>query len=329
MSKALDSILKRFKSTLLEVSEILDCEPNQITRDDYVRCAVDHDVDGRLNKTELNVIGGFRETRNKMFPSVLPQPKVLFLDIETAPIVAYVWGLWKNNVGLNQIQQDWHLLSWSAKWLNDDKIYYEDQRKAKNIEDDRKILEGIWKMIDEADIIVTQNGKKFDEKRLNARFIMNGFQPPSSYKHIDTLEIAKRKFGFTSNKLGYMTEKLCDTYVKSGHQKYPGFELWRECMKGNIEAWEEMRTYNEIDVLSLEELFTKLSPWSDEVNFNLYHDELISACKCGGTYKKHGYVYTQKSKFQRYKCEKCGSQVRDSRNLFDKEKRKNLKVGLR
>jgi len=329
MSNQLSRIKKRFKDTMIEVSRIIEIDPSQIMRDEYIRCAVDNDIDGRLNKTELNLLGGFRQAKGALFPGIAPKPKVLIYDIETAPIISHVWGLWKNNVGLNQIERDWHILSWSAKWLNDDKIYYEDQRNAKNIEDDKKILEGIWKMIDEADIIVTQNGKKFDEKRLNARFIINGFQPPSSYKHIDTLEIAKRKFGFTSNRLEYMTSKLCNNYKKSKHKKFPGHELWSECMKGNLEAWEEMRTYNEIDVLSLEELFTKLSPWSDEVNFNLYHDELISACKCGGNYKKNGYVYTQKSKFQRYKCVDCGSQVRDSQNLFDKDKRKSLKVTIK
>jgi hypothetical protein len=328
VSKALNEIKVRFMDTMLEVSSILGVDPSQIMRDEYIRCAVDNDLDGRLNKTELNLLGGFRKAKVGLFPSVVPKPKVLIYDIETAPIISHVWSLWNNNVGLNQIQKDWHLLSWSAKWLGEDRIYYQDQRNAKNIEDDKKILKGIWELLNEADIVVTQNGKKFDEKKLNARFIINGFQPPSSYKHIDTLQIAKRKFGFTSNRLEYMTGKLCKKYKKGKHKKFPGHELWSECLKGNIEAWNEMQEYNEVDVLSLEELFVKFSPWSNEVNFNLYHDELVSHCKCGGNYKKDGYAYTQKGKFQRYRCGSCGSQVRDSHNLFDKEKKKQLKVNL-
>ena len=31
--------------------------------------------------------------------------------------------------------------------------------------------------------------------------------------------------------------------------------MWDECMKGNVKAWNCMKTYNEFDVLSLEELF--------------------------------------------------------------------------
>src|SRR5690606_7750710 len=123
-------------------------------------------------------------------------PKILFLDIETAPILAYVWNLWDQDVGLNQIKSDWFILAWAAKWLGDpaSKIIYRDQSRAKNIEDDSQILREMWKLLDEADIIVTQNGKAFDEKKLNARFILNGMKPPSSFKHIDTAQIAKKKF---------------------------------------------------------------------------------------------------------------------------------------
>ena len=138
-------------------------------------------------------------------------PRVLLLDIETAPVLGFVWGLFDQNIALNQIHTDWHIISWSAKWLNDpaSKVMYMDQSKAKNIEDDSKILKKMWNLLNEADIVVTQNGKKFDMKKLNARFILNNMGPPSPYRQIDTLVIAKKNFGFTSNKLEYMTKKLC------------------------------------------------------------------------------------------------------------------------
>lgn len=103
---------------------------------------------------------------------------MLTLDIETAPIIGKVWSLWQNNVGLNQIVNDWYVLSWSAKWLHEDHVMYEDKRHSWNDEDDSVLLKGIWELLDEADIIVTQNGKKFDAKKLNARFIINGMSPP-------------------------------------------------------------------------------------------------------------------------------------------------------
>ena len=92
-------------------------------------------------------------------------PKVLFFDIETAPILAYSWGIWDQNIGLNQIKEDWFILSWSAKWLGDDKIMYMDQRNARRVNNDKKLLKAVWKLLDDADIVVTQNGKSFDQKK--------------------------------------------------------------------------------------------------------------------------------------------------------------------
>lgn len=258
---------------------------------------------------------------------VLARPKVLVYDIETAPLLGYVWGLWENNVSLNQIHSDWHVLSWSAKWLDDpaEKIMYMDQRGAKNIEDDTKILKAIWDLLDEADIVITQNGKSFDQKKLNARFILKGFQPPSSYRHIDTKQIASKHFKFTSNKLEYMTDKLCTKYKKLKHAKFAGFEMWRECLADNLEAWKEMEVYNKHDVLALEELYHKLIPWDDSINFNLYHDSTDHVCKCGSTtFIKNGFYYTSAGKYQKHKCKHCGAETRSKENLFSKEKRATL-----
>ena len=262
----------------------------------------------------------------------LKGPKVLIFDIETAPIIGHVWSLWENNVSLNQIVADWHVLSWSAKWLGDapSKIMYSDQRKATDIQNDLGLLKGIWNLLDEADVVITQNGKSFDVKKLNARFVINKLPPPSSYKHIDTKLIASKHFGFTSNKLEYMTDKLCTKYKKLKHKKFPGHEMWTECLKGNQDAWKEMEKYNKHDVLALEELYTKLIPWDSSINFNLYHDQLHTVCKCGNTNLiKNGFYYTNVGKFQRYKCKSttCGAESRDRTNLFSKDKRKSLKTG--
>lgn len=266
----------------------------------------------------------------KTYPPPSEGPKVLIFDIETAPILAHVWGLWDNNVALNQIQADWHVLSWSAKWLNDsaDKVMYMDQRNASSIEDDKKLLQGIWNLLDKADIVITQNGKNFDQKKLNARFVIKGFQPPSTFKHIDTKIIASKVFGFTSNKLEYMTDKLCTKYKKLKHNKFPGHEMWTQCLANNIEAWQEMERYNKYDVLSLEELYTKLIPWDSSINFSLYHEHEDHVCKCGSEeFYKNGFYYTTSGKYQKYKCKKCGAETRDKNNLFSPEKRKSLRMG--
>jgi DNA polymerase elongation subunit (family B) len=260
----------------------------------------------------------------------MKKPKVLIVDIETAPMLGYIWGLWENNVSLEQLYKDWHILSWSAKWLGDppSKIMYADQRNMKNIEDDKSILKKVWRLLDQTDIVITQNGKAFDHKKLNARFILQGMQPPSSYKHIDTLLIAKKHFSFTSNKLAYMSDKLCTKYKKLKPTKFPGFEMWLQCLAGNKAAWREMEKYNKHDVLALEELYYKLIPWDNSIDFNLYTDSTEIVCKCGSkSFTRNGYAYTSVGKFKRWKCKSCGSETRGRQNLLSQKKRGTIRLG--
>lgn len=259
---------------------------------------------------------------------MLSKPKVLIFDIETAPILGYVWGLWENNLGLNQVKSDWHILSWAAKWLGDpvSKTMYKDQRHAKKIENDKDLLKGIWELLDEADIVITQNGKSFDQKKLNARFILNGMSPPSSYRHIDTKQLAKKHFAFTSNKLEYMTDKLCVKYKKIKHSKFGGFELWTQCLAGNMKAWKEMEKYNKYDVLSLEELYNKLAPWDNTIDFNVYHETEKKVCNCGSfSFRNKGYIYSNTGKFTRHVCNACGRETKGKVNLFTKDKKAALR----
>lgn len=258
----------------------------------------------------------------------MDKAKVLLLDIETSPLLSYCWGLFDQNIGLNQIKNDWHVLSFCAKWLDEpvSKVIYEDQRNEKNVESDKNLLKKIWTLLDECDVLITQNGIKFDVKKLNARFILNGMKRPSSFKHIDTCVMARKHFGFTSNKLEYLTDKLCTKYKKLKHSKFSGFELWKQCLAGNKLAWDEMKKYNIWDVLSLEELYHKLSPWDTSVNFNLFTDSNDYICNCGNTtFEKRGFNYTSKCKYQRFVCKKCGAWSQGSINLFSTEKKSSLR----
>lgn len=259
------------------------------------------------------------------------KPRILIWDIETAPILGYVWSIWEQNVGLNQIASDWHLLSWAAKWFGApaSSVMYMDQRNAHKIEDDKAILKGLWKLLDEADIVITQNGKSFDTKKTNARFILNGMKPPSPYRHIDTKQLAKKHFAFTSNKLEYMADKLCTKYKKLRHKEFAGFDLWKECLAGNRRAWNEMKLYNIHDVLALEELYTKLAPWGTGVNFDIYEKNTQVICNCGSTdFERRGYHFTATAKYRKLKCRTCGAWSRGKENLVPVEHRKAMKRDL-
>lgn len=257
-------------------------------------------------------------------------PRKLFLDIETAPLEAYVWALWKQNVGLAQITHDFTILSFSASWEGEDKVHHFNtggKGKAK-VRDDRYLCEVLWHLLDHADIVVVQNGKKFDIPKINARMLDYSMPPYSPIKIVDTMLIAKKHFGFTSNKLQYMTEKYCVT-KKRQHEKFPGFELWVEMLKDNPEAWAECKLYNDDDVLSMKELYYKISPWMEgHPNVAVYSDSERTQCpKCGShRLVKRGFSYTQTGKYQRYQCaeEKCGGWARSRYTLNTVGKRKAL-----
>lgn len=265
-------------------------------------------------------------------------PRILVFDIETAPCLSYHWGLWQQNIGLNMMVRDWAVISWSAKWIDEDEVMYEDIRNhfdgsvnslMEEI-DDKDLLVSIWKLLNEADIVVTQNGKKFDVKKLNARFLIHGMKPTSAFKHIDTLQIAKRHFAFTSNKLEFMTDKFCKTYKKLKHGKFAGFELWKQCMLGNKDAWEEMEEYNIHDVLSLQELVFILAPWSNQLpNLDTYYSDEENHCFCGSTDWEHsGYARSNLSLFDKFTCTNCGNEKRGRTNLLSKEKRQAFRMNV-
>ncbi len=330
IQKEITTLRNNFKNTFLDVEEILDIPLKEITRDDYVRITVDHDVANRLNKEELNLIGGFAEAKAGVLSelSKVEFPKILIIDVETLPIEGYVWSLWTNNLSLNQIKEDWSILSYAAKWYKKDEIFYKDVRNQENKRDDKEICEELHKLLDEAEWVMTQNGKSFDLPKIRARMIINGLKPFSSVKHIDTKIIASREFGFTSNKLEYMTHKLCTNSKKVINRKFNGMELWTECLKGNQEAFEDMEIYNKGDITSLEELAEKLIPWSSiSLNINLNHSHSHNVCFCGSvSFKKAGFYDTSVSRFQKYQCIECGAETRDRKNLLKKDKSKKLRI---
>lgn len=226
--------------------------------------------------------------------------RVLVFDIESSPIQAYVWGLKDQNISLNQIIKDWQVMAWGAKWLDEppNSIMYQDTRKQSEF----VLLKGIWKLLDEADIVITQNGKSFDSKRLNARFIHYSMNPPSPYRHIDTYLVVKQAADFTSNKLEYLTDKLCTKYKKTSHSKFPGMSLWKECLKGNVKAWDEMKEYNIYDVLSTEELYNAIKAWGPKNMPCVYPQPSCAACGWGVANKGI------RGRVQRIKCKNksCG-----------------------
>lgn len=243
--------------------------------------------------------------------------RILLLDIETAPNLAYVWGLWNQNVGTNMLIEGGYILSWAAKWYGSEEVFYMDRRN-------KKMIKEIHKLITEADAVIHYNGTKFDMPHLNREFILAGLAPPAPYKQIDLLKTCRSQFKFPSNKLEYVVKAL-----KIGIKgDTGGFETWVGCMNNDPESWAIMQQYNVQDVLLLERLYERLRPWiKGHANASIYRgvsDEGRQGPSCptcaGVDYQRRGWAYTTTYRYPRFQCKECKSWFRGPKSEGPKER---------
>ena len=226
--------------------------------------------------------------------------KILLLDIESSPNTAHVWGLWQQNVSINQLMESSYVLCYAAKWLGEDDIYFDSVQQSKP----KKMLKGIHVLLDQADAVVHYNGTKFDIPTLNKEFILHSYNPPSPYKQIDLLRVVRSNFRFPSNKLDYVSQRL-GLGKKHEHE---GHELWVKCMNGDKDAWKRMEDYNIQDVVLLEDLYHKVLPWiKNHPNQNLHSDNPCCPSCGDANLQKRGTAISSSGTYQRYQCKSCGS----------------------
>ena len=246
------------------------------------------------------------------------KPKVLLFDLETFPLVVETWGTYEQNA--LRVLRDFTICAFSAKWLDGKMIakglcdYWGYKPVSdRNLQvDDRKIVKDIWKLLDEADIVIAQNGDAFDVKKVNTRFLVHGLKPPSPYKTIDTLKIARNSFGFDYNKLNDLGRQ---TGSGMKHET-GGYSLWVGCMTGDKEAWRKMKAYNRQDVNLLESVYKKFRPWAKtHPNVGIYTG--ILACPSCGSSKiqSRGFAFNHTTKYRRLQCSSCGKWSRDTKNI--------------
>ena len=221
--------------------------------------------------------------------------RVLVLDIETKPNLAYVWDYYEQNV--ISVEKERKLLCVSYKWLSKRKITTISLSEMR----EKQMLRKIHEVMNEADIIVGHNSDRFDLRMLNSFFIHNGLKSPHPYRTVDTLKIARQKFRFNSNKLNDIAE-----YLHIGHKvETGGFKLWLGCINGDPSSWKRMIRYNRRDVILLEKVYLKIRPW-----FINHPSIFVSPGKCPACGSKDlifkGWSYGSITKRRRMLCHKCG-----------------------
>jgi len=248
-------------------------------------------------------------------------PVVCYLDIECSPTKSYIWRRWKENINQSQILSESFFLT--SSWaFNDRKV--ESMRLTPNEavnEDDEALIACLWGVLDNSNVVVGHNLRRFDIKKINARFAYYGFKPPSPYKIIDTLEIAKSRFAFPSNKLN----DLCE-YLGIGEKlPHDGFDLWKRCCAGSVDALEHMEKYNKVDVELTRELYKRLRGYDNNaVNMAIMSDNVGSICTtcCSDDISvlEGKYTFTPNGKYQVYACNNCGTKLRSTSRVGEGNK---------
>lgn len=228
--------------------------------------------------------------------------KRLIIDIETSAMRGRFWGLWDQNIGLNQLENPTQMLSFAAKWYGQKKTYffaeYEVGKSA--------MVKAAWDLLDEANVLIHFNGDKFDRRHLNREFHEERLGPPSPYQQIDLMKVAKKYFYLPSNKLEYILR----WNGFEGKVQHSGFGLWTAVESGDQKARALFKKYNIGDVVKLEPLYDELKPWiENHPNMQLFvpRGEEPSCPTCGSTnYNLDGTAARGNlSRVQRYKCKDC------------------------
>jgi hypothetical protein len=233
--------------------------------------------------------------------------KILIIDIETRPNLAWCWGLWDQNVALNQIEQVGSVISWAAKWHKQKNVMFASDHHDGHDE----MIKQVWELLDEADVVVGYNSKAFDMKHLNREFLTAGLPPPSPWVDIDLLSVVKQKFKFVSNKLDFVVREL-GIGSKTQHN---GFDLWLGCMKEDPKSWALMKKYNCQDVGITEKLYDRLLPWiKHHPTRGIYTGELRNCPRCGhNDMIIRKYVTTKTGRYPVMQCKKCQGYSRMSK----------------
>lgn len=237
--------------------------------------------------------------------------KLLFLDIETAPILMTSWSMRSPEASAVWVERDTFILMFSYKWADEKQVKTvclpDFPRYKRSKYDDKDLCRALHSLLDQADIVCAHNGDAFDIKKINSRLIVNGFEPPSPYKTIDTLKIARSAFKFDSNKL----DNIC-RYLGEG-RKIPntGAALWRGCVDGDLKSWATMRRYGKQDTAILARAYDRVKPWAkSHPNMNLYKafQDKPGCPTCTSTKtQRRGTAVKLTAKYYRFHCQDCGA----------------------
>lgn len=235
-------------------------------------------------------------------------PRLLVLDIETAPNLGYHWGLWQQNIeALHQLVTPARMLCYGAKWHGE-----RGKKFASEYHDGRtEMLTSLRDLMDQADGIVGWNSARFDRPWVVGEMDKDGLWLPAPSRDIDLMRVAKKNLRLPSYKLDYVAQRHYGLPGKVTHQ---GFRLWAGVLSDDPElqakSWRSMKRYQLGDIDVTDAVLTKMKPMVYGLPNNALfgEDGHPTRCECKSeTFQKRGYAYTRARRYQRWQCQGCGS----------------------
>lgn len=276
----------------------------------------------------MSLADDLREARKKLDTPA----KVLTFDIETQRAIVEVFGLFKNDyIPIDRVKRPSRVLCFSARWLGqgeEDGLFYaawDDDDPAAYAE----MIEAAWKLLDEADIVITWNGDRFDRQWIEAESARLGLGRPAPYKSVDLMKLQKTHF-----KAGIMSQKLqwsARQWLRDSKTAHGGRDLWDDIRYGTkaekVAAQAVMKEYCEHDTKLTQDMLGYYLPYL-KINLALYRhdpdDEIMRCTKCGTQGQMHIHdkpYYTGAFAYNQYRCGNCGSLSRGKRNITGTELR--------
>ena len=163
----------------------------------------------------------------------------------------------------------------------------------------------IWSAFNEADITIGHNSKAFDEKHLNTGWRDLGMFPPSPSKQIDTLAVARARFGDESKTL----DALCHRIGLAGKTDRFDVELARAACAGDKAAQRKIKAYNVGDIDATEALYVSLLPWiksHPHIAPNAGADKMLCPRCASEDIARDGTWTVHVNSYLRYRCGECG-----------------------
>lgn len=182
-----------------------------------------------------------------------PDAKILTIDIERLPGKAWAFDQKTQFISYRNFIEDPRTTTMAWRWYGQRKVEFAAEWDDGGHE---AFIRKTWDLFNEADVIQSYNGVRFDNPVLKGDWLTYGLKPPRPWKDVD-LYAVMRQFGFLSKSLDYTTRKL----GRPGKQLHYSIELMEAAIAGDPKARKKIKRYNCGDVELAEWLGDYLRPW--------------------------------------------------------------------